>query len=394
MMPILTPTSTKHLLRRALGRRQPSLREEISRSGYFSAEWYLGNYPELQRDSHAVQDPLGHFISHGVWQGLNPGPGFHTTWYLKENEDVRNAGINPLIHYLRYGRNEERRPTPHLAGIHARLPYLKGGRHTRVIYDTRRSADLSHEGRVKRLDKAEGVEAWRDFSQEFQRESCRLSQEDAEYLHNRGFLPDKKALYGLPNTQANAYISDLQARLLPLANGQARQMLETPALQYQLYARRLPMLASDRPPAPGPCLKAVMMLDPASAELVLLAAVVERTECPRGHHTGKSYRLSLNSGRVKSVVRYRANALLGAPRRPRPWERRRYQEAWRFAQQRILAEIAKKPLFTFAQLDIDISGDTPRLIGLRSQLSVVPFQVHGPLMQSEVAIEFIREFGI
>ncbi|PMR70759.1 hypothetical protein [Halomonas heilongjiangensis] len=393
-MPNPVLDAAKRRLLRVVGHRPTLLREEILRSGYFNAEWYLGNHPELQQDPQAQRDPLGHFMSLGARQGLSPGPGFHTAWYLEEYEDVRGAGINPLIHYLRYGRHEERRPTPHLAGIRERLPYLRGGRHSRIIYDTKRSADLSHEGRVQRLDKAEGVEIWREFSRDFLLGSRWLAQEDAEYLHNRGFLPDKKALYRLPNAQADAYVSDLQARLLPLTNGNARQLLETPALQYQLFARRLPMRSPRAAAVSTSRLKVLMMLDPASAALIPLAAVVERTECPLGRHSAKSYRLSLNTGRVKSVVRYRADTLLTGPRLPRPWERGRYQETWRFIEREILAVITHKPIFTFAQIDIEIGGDTPRLIELSSQPSVVPFQVHGPLMQSEAAVEFIREFGI
>lgn len=389
----LLATAKRTLLSR-LGHRQTLLREEILRSGFFNPEWYLGHHPELRQDPLARRDPLGHFMRHGARQGLSPGPGFHTAWYLEAYEDVRGARINPLIHYLRHGRHEERRPTPHLAGIRDSLPYLQGGRHGRVIYATRRSADLSHEGRVKRLDKAEGVENWRAFSREFLEGARGLSQEDAEYLHNRGFLPDRKALYGLPNEQADAYLSDLQARLLPLANGRARQLLETPCLQHQLFAGRLPMRSPDEPVVSGPRLKVLMMLDPASAALIPLAAVVERTECPLGRHSAKSYRLSLNSGRVKSVVRYRTHSLLSGPRLPRPWERARFQASWRVVEREILAVISQRPLFTFAQLDIALGGGGPRLIRLHSEPSVVPFQVHGPLMQSEAAVEFIREFGI
>ncbi|MBB3230161.1 hypothetical protein [Halomonas stenophila] len=391
-MPTPVTDKTKKTLLELLKHPQAKQRAEVLRSGYFNTEWYLANHPELQQDPKALRDPLKHFMVQGARQGLSPGPGFHTAWYLDEYEDVRDSGINPLLHYLRHGRHEERRPTPHLAGIRERLPYLSGGRHSRVIYNTKRSADLSHEGRVKRLDMAEGVEAWRTFSQEFRRAAPRLSHDDAEYLHNRGFLPDKKSLYGLPNSQADAYISDLQAQLLPLANGHARKMLESPALQFQLFNRRVPM----RPPGEGddsaPRLKVLVMLDPARAGLIPLAAVVARAESQ--HRPAMSLRLSLNSGRVKSVVRYRAGGVISGPGRPKPWERRRYLELWQRSREEILAVIAHKPIFTFAQLEIDICGTAPRLIELRSRPCGAAFQVHGPLMHSEAAIEFIREFGI
>jgi glycosyltransferase involved in cell wall biosynthesis len=45
------------------------------------------------------------------WRQLHdPGPGFDTAWYLAINADVAAAHVNPLAHYLRFGRREGRRP--------------------------------------------------------------------------------------------------------------------------------------------------------------------------------------------------------------------------------------------------------------------------------------------
>jgi hypothetical protein len=38
--------------------------------------------------------------------------GFDDAWYLRTNRDVATAGVNPLLHYLEYGRREGRYPTP------------------------------------------------------------------------------------------------------------------------------------------------------------------------------------------------------------------------------------------------------------------------------------------
>ena len=40
------------------------------------------------------------------------GRWFDRTWYLVRNPDVARVGIDPLAHYLRYGENEGRRPSP------------------------------------------------------------------------------------------------------------------------------------------------------------------------------------------------------------------------------------------------------------------------------------------
>lgn len=56
--------------------------------------------------------PLCHYLFRGYRLGLNPSAAFDTDWYLSANPDVANAGLNPLIHYLRAGRFEGRLPRP------------------------------------------------------------------------------------------------------------------------------------------------------------------------------------------------------------------------------------------------------------------------------------------
>jgi hypothetical protein len=44
--------------------------------------------------------------------GLDPHPLFSTEWYLRHYEDVADADMNPLVHYLRFGWSEGRHPSP------------------------------------------------------------------------------------------------------------------------------------------------------------------------------------------------------------------------------------------------------------------------------------------
>lgn len=37
---------------------------------------------------------------------------FQADWYLQQNNDVRDAGVDPFIHFLKYGSKEGRRPNP------------------------------------------------------------------------------------------------------------------------------------------------------------------------------------------------------------------------------------------------------------------------------------------
>jgi hypothetical protein len=53
-------------------------------------------------------DPTG--FDPEVW--ANAGRWFDREWYLLRNPDVRQVGIDPLAHYLRYGEAEGRYPSP------------------------------------------------------------------------------------------------------------------------------------------------------------------------------------------------------------------------------------------------------------------------------------------
>lgn len=136
-------------------------RERRSPNQWFSTEWYLRHYPDVQA---AEVDPLLHFLRHGrtdgrsiapheflnpiAWlrgpwgvapkwyvetyrlapttdaaahygecgwrEGKDPNPSFSTEWYLATNPDVAAAGMNPLRHFLQYGRLEGRTPKPSL----------------------------------------------------------------------------------------------------------------------------------------------------------------------------------------------------------------------------------------------------------------------------------------
>lgn len=83
----------------------PGAREDILTSGLFDAGWYAVHYPEVACSG---LDALDHFLTTGAAAMYSPGPDFDTRRYLEANPDVLAAGINPLLHYLGYGRHEGR----------------------------------------------------------------------------------------------------------------------------------------------------------------------------------------------------------------------------------------------------------------------------------------------
>lgn len=76
----------------------------IRQSPHFDADFYLDRYPAL-RD--AGIDPALHYHTLGWKMGLDPSAGFHTDFYLSEYPDARATGIDPLLHYIRSGSPEE-----------------------------------------------------------------------------------------------------------------------------------------------------------------------------------------------------------------------------------------------------------------------------------------------
>jgi glycosyltransferase involved in cell wall biosynthesis len=75
----------------------------VVKSQLFDPVWYVQRYPQVRG-----QNPYQHFLTVGALQGLAASPDFDCGWYLKAYPDVAAAGINPLIHYLRYGIDEGR----------------------------------------------------------------------------------------------------------------------------------------------------------------------------------------------------------------------------------------------------------------------------------------------
>ena len=89
-------------LKRPVARR---IYRTIASSDLFDARWYRATQvsgPAL------LMDPVWHYLDRGAAVGLDPSPGFDTSHYVHTNHDVRRSGLNPLFHYLEYGRAERR----------------------------------------------------------------------------------------------------------------------------------------------------------------------------------------------------------------------------------------------------------------------------------------------
>ena len=81
----------------------------IKDSGLFNQAWYLKQYPDVKING---IDPVEHYLRFGADEGRDPSPEFNTLRYLKLYPDVADAGVNPLVHYIQFGKEEGRIPNP------------------------------------------------------------------------------------------------------------------------------------------------------------------------------------------------------------------------------------------------------------------------------------------
>ena len=79
----------------------------LKTSDLFSEEYYLSKNNDLKNI-----DPIRHYLLCGAMEGRNPSEKFDTYFYLKNNKDLLNSTINPLVHYIKFGKSENRKAAP------------------------------------------------------------------------------------------------------------------------------------------------------------------------------------------------------------------------------------------------------------------------------------------
>ena len=83
--------------------------ELIANSKFFDAEWYLTQYPGARSEPWPASVD---YLRNRAWLGRHPSLLFDGEWYLERHEDVRQTGVDPLVHYLLYGQAEDREIRP------------------------------------------------------------------------------------------------------------------------------------------------------------------------------------------------------------------------------------------------------------------------------------------
>ena len=75
----------------------------IKKSKYWDKVWYQKTY--LFNNN---IDPIEHFLKFGWKRGYSPSKNFDLKGYLSFYQDVKDSGINPLLHFEKYGKQEGR----------------------------------------------------------------------------------------------------------------------------------------------------------------------------------------------------------------------------------------------------------------------------------------------
>ncbi len=79
----------------------------IAFSGLLDPNHYLINGGDVRE---ARLEPVEHFCRYGWRENRNPNIHFNTRWYADTNPSVAKLGINPLVHYIVEGETQGRRP--------------------------------------------------------------------------------------------------------------------------------------------------------------------------------------------------------------------------------------------------------------------------------------------
>lgn len=83
-------------------------REGRDPNALFDSSFYLLNNLDVFQGG---LNPLEHYFNFGGFEGRDPSALFDSSYYIATNADVSNALINPLLHFLNFGGKEGRDPS-------------------------------------------------------------------------------------------------------------------------------------------------------------------------------------------------------------------------------------------------------------------------------------------
>jgi hypothetical protein len=131
-------STAKRLIRSAIdfakGRKEFIADESlVGESPYFDEMFYRRTYPGVVLSG---EQALRHYMTKGWKKGLRPSAKFDGDGYLDLYPDVEAAQINPLVHYLRFGKAEGRFALPPFGYLRKLHPVTERSRFRSLVLDS------------------------------------------------------------------------------------------------------------------------------------------------------------------------------------------------------------------------------------------------------------------
>ena len=120
---------------------------------WFLPAWYRA---QNQLDNYGAT-MLYHFIAHGRAARLSPNPYFDVQYYLENNTDIEQAGIDPCLHFFQYGFRENRRPSEIFDLAYYQKHHLRNEDINPVIYHLYKGEAQGFATHPPRRPKGQGV---------------------------------------------------------------------------------------------------------------------------------------------------------------------------------------------------------------------------------------------
>ena len=80
--------------------------QSIKNNKLIDISYYLKENEDVRASG---MDPILHYMFHGFEEGRKPNPSFNSELYLEINKDIKKSNLNPLVHYSLYGIKEGRK---------------------------------------------------------------------------------------------------------------------------------------------------------------------------------------------------------------------------------------------------------------------------------------------
>ena len=134
-----------------LGLRDPDFAERLVESGLFDAAWYRKRYQDVAQ---AGVDPLQHFLQTGMAEDRWPNFLFDPQWYRRTQLGGRTAADHPVVHYLRVGEDRGLKPSIYFDPVWYRRRYLAAFDTVSALGHYLLSRDSSHSDPSPHFDTA------------------------------------------------------------------------------------------------------------------------------------------------------------------------------------------------------------------------------------------------